>query len=334
MVKIAINGFGRIGRAVFKALLERYPREIEIVAINDLTDAPTLAHLLKYDSVFGIYPRNIEATASSIMIDGTSIPVSAIKDPLVLPWKDLKVDIVLECTGIFTSSDKAQAHIEAGAKHVILSAPASDDTPTFVLGVNDADLKKDMQVVSNASCTTNCLAPLVHILEKHIGIVHGTMITTHSYTQDQRLHDAPHKDLRRARNALMSMIPTTTGAAKTVTKVLPQLQGKLDGLSIRVPTPDVSLVMFTCELKKSVGSLDEVKQIFMKEIQGGLSDIIAWTNEPLVSVDYVGNSHSAIIDEGASLLVDGSSLTLSAWYDNEWGYSCRLADIAARLGKL
>lgn len=327
--RIAINGFGRIGRCVAKILMEQYADSAEIVAVNDLTDAPTLAHLFTYDSFFGVYPEKMTATSATMLhVGGKDIAMFSEKDPAKLPWKDLNVDIVLECTGIFTDSASSKAHITAGAKKVILSAPAKDDTPMFILGVNEEKYTPDMDIISNASCTTNCLAPIVHVLHKAFGIEKGLMNTVHSYTQDQRLQDAPHKDLRRARNAQMSIVPTTTGAAKSVTKIIPELVGKIDGFSLRVPTPDVSIVDFTCTLQKSVGSVDEIHAAFNAYVKAGHEKIMKLTDEPLVSVDYKRDSHSCIVDLPCTMLLEGNMVKVLAWYDNEWGYSSRLADLA------
>ena len=330
-LRIAINGFGRIGRNVAKCLLEKYSEEMELVGVNDLTDAQTLAHLFTYDSFFGTYEGTVTHDETSLTIDGQKIPVSAEKDPAALPWKKLGVDVVLECTGFFLTQEDAQKHITAGARKVVFSAPAKDETPTFVLGVN-ADAYAGEPVVSNASCTTNCLAPLVHVLHEAYGVESGLMNTTHSFTQDQRLQDAPHKDLRRARSATVSIIPTTTGAAKTVAKVIPALKGKLDGLSFRVPTQDVSIIDFTCILKKAPASAEEVNELFRKKAASSHKGIIAVSDLPLVSVDFKKNEHSSILDSELTMLM-GNQLKVVAWYDNEWGYSMRLADMCVLVGK-
>lgn len=327
--KIAINGFGRIGRCVAKVLMETYKDTAEIVAVNDLTDAATLAHLFTYDSFFGVYPEKMTANdAKTLSIAGKDIAMYSEKDPSKLPWKDLGIDIVLECTGIFTDSTSSNGHIQAGAKKVILSAPAKDDTPMFILGVNEEKYTSDMTIISNASCTTNCLAPIVHVLHEAFGIEKGLMNTVHSYTQDQRLQDAPHSDLRRARNAQMSIVPTTTGAAKSVAKVIPSLKGKIDGFSLRVPTPDVSIVDFTCTLSTPVSSVDEIHAAFEKYVRNGHENIMKLSSEPLVSVDFKRDSHSCIVDLPSTMLLEGNMLKVLAWYDNEWGYSSRLADLA------
>ncbi len=332
--KVAINGFGRIGRCVAKVLMEEFADRAEIVAVNDLTDAATLAHLFTYDSFFGVYPSRMTAKDDhTLLIENKEIRMYSEKDPSALPWKDLEIDVVLECTGIFTDALSSGAHIRAGARKVVLSAPAKDDTPMFIMGVNEDAYQPHMSIVSNASCTTNCLAPIVHVLHKEFGIEKGLMNTVHSYTQDQRLQDAPHKDLRRARNAQMSIVPTTTGAAKSVAKVIPDLAGKIDGFSLRVPTPDVSIVDFTCTLKAPISSVAEVHNAFQRYIDAGHQDIIKLSDEPLVSVDFKKDSHSSIIDTPSTMLLEGNMLKILAWYDNEWGYSCRLADLAMHISK-
>lgn len=324
--KIAINGFGRIGRAVLKVLLKKNNDCVKVVAINDLTDAKTLAHLFKYDSAYGIFDKQVEATENSLIIDGNEIKLFAEKDPSNLPWQDLGVDIVLECTGIFTDKDGAGKHLLAGASKVIISAPAkSDDIPSFVLGINEEQYNGE-PIIDMGSCTTNCLAPLVKVLEQEFGIVKGFMTTVHSYTNDQRILDLPHKDLRRARSAAENIIPTTTGAAKAIGKVVPSVKGKLDGVALRVPTPVVSMVDLVCEVKRET-TVEEVNNIFKKwadkkEFKG----IFSVEDEPLVSTDYIGNTYSSILDLPLTM-VNGNIVKLMSWYDNEWGYSTRLAEI-------
>jgi len=333
MTKIAINGFGRIGRPVFRRISDNHP-DLEIVAINDLTDSKTLAHLLKYDSLYGIYDKEISSTEKSIKVNGKEFPVFAEKDPLNLPWKSLGVDVVLECTGNFADVESNKKHLDAGAKKVIISAPPkSDDIPTFVLGVNQEkyDAKKD-NIVSMASCTTNSLAPIVKILHESLGIKKGLMTTIHSYTNDQKILDLPHKDLRRARAAALSIIPTSTGAAKVIGKIFPELKGKLDGISVRVPTPTVSLTDFSVNVSKNT-TAEEVNEIFKKasmakEWQG----IFKVEEAPLVSIDFRGNSYSSVLDLEFTKVCD-DLVKILAWYDNEWGYSCRLAEFAEYIGK-
>lgn len=332
-IKIAINGFGRIGRTVAKTLFERYPNEIEIVAVNDLTDAPTLAHLFQYDSTFGIYHEKVTAEGSNLHIGSKQILVTAEKDPSMLPWGKLDVDVVLECTGRFTSTKDCEAHLQAGAKKVVISAPAKDDTHVFVLGVNEKEYDPNLKIVSNASCTTNCLAPLVKVLNDAFTIRHGFMSTVHSYTADQMLQDAPHKDLRRARTAGVSIVPTTTGAAKTVSKVIPSLEGKLDGISYRVPTNDVSIVDFTCEVEKPVESAEALNQLFLNIAAQEMKGVLDVSDLPLVSIDFRHNAFSAILDSMSTMVIDGNFVKVVAWYDNEWGYSSRLADMAVYISK-
>lgn len=333
-LRVAINGFGRIGRCVAKVLLEEYANTAEIIAVNDLTDAKTLAHLFTYDSFFGVYPQKMSAeNANTLQIGEYTIAMLSEADPSKLPWNEYEIDVVLECTGRFTDTPSSMAHITAGARKVILSASAKDDTPMFILGVNEQDYSPEMNIVSNASCTTNCLAPIVHVLHEEFGVERGLMNTVHSYTQDQRLQDAPHKDLRRARNAQMSIVPTTTGAATSVGKIIPSLQGKIDGFSLRVPTPDVSIVDFTCTLSKHVNSIDEVHSALQRYIDHGHSHIMKLSSEPLVSIDFKRDSHSCIIDTPSTMLLEGNMLKILAWYDNEWGYASRLADLAIYTAK-
>ncbi len=329
--KVGINGFGRIGRLTFRALLNK--TNIEVVAFNDLTDAKTLAHLFKYDSVHGKFNGDIAVDGDSLVINGKKIRVYAEKDPANLPWKDLGVEIVAECTGIFRTREKMSKHITAGAKKVVLSVPSDnkeDVDLTVVIGVNDNKLTKDMKLISNASCTTNCLAPVAKVLNDKFGIKKGLMNTIHSYTNDQIILDAPHKDLRRARAAAVSIIPTKTGAAKAIGLVIPELDGKMDGFAVRVPTPDGSLVDLTCELLRSV-TKDEVNAAMKEAANGPMKGILEYLDEPLVSCDIIGNPHSSIYDSLMTKLIDGNLLKIIAWYDNEWGYSCRLADLIAMI---
>lgn len=328
MTKIAINGFGRIGRLAFKVLLEK--SNIEVVAINDLTDTTTLAHLLKYDSVHGRFNGTVEVTADGFNVNGKAIKVTAERDPANLPWAELNVDIVLESTGFFVDKAGASKHLQAGAKKVVISAPAKGDIPTVVLGVNDEILTGSETIVSNASCTTNCLAPIAKVLNDAFGIDKGFITTIHAYTSDQNLQDAPHKDLRRARAAAINMVPTTTGAAKAVGLVLPELNGKLDGNSVRVPTPTGSLTDLVCILKKEV-TVDQINAAMKAASEGAMKGILEYTADPIVSTDIVGNPSSSIYD---SLMtsVNGNLVKVVAWYDNEAGYSNRVADLIAKIG--
>ncbi|GGA44823.1 glyceraldehyde-3-phosphate dehydrogenase 1 [Kroppenstedtia guangzhouensis] len=329
--KIGINGFGRIGRAVFRIAMAQ--PALEVVAINDLTDAGTLAHLLKYDSVHGRFDHSVEVTQGGLRVDGKEIRVLAERDPAQLPWGELGVEIVVESTGRFTKKEDAEKHLEAGAKKVIISAPGKDEDLTVVMGVNDDQYDPDRhQVISNASCTTNCLAPVVKVLHQTFGVRRGLMTTVHSYTNDQQILDLPHKDLRRARAAGMSIIPTTTGAAKAVAKVLPELEGKLNGFSMRVPTPNVSVVDFVAELDRDV-SMDEVNETFRKQAETELKGIMAFTDEPLVSKDFNGDAHSSIVDGLSTMVQDGNMVKVVAWYDNEWGFSNRMIDLINHIAK-
>jgi len=325
MVRVAINGFGRIGRLVFRAGMKR--KGIEFVAVNDLTDAKTLAHLLKYDSVHGILDIDIKAKGSSIVVDGKEIKIFSEREPENLPWKNLKIDVVVESTGIFITKEGAEKHLKAGAKKVLISAPAKGDNPikTIVMGVNekDYDRKKD-DIISLASCTTNCLAPVVKILNDNFGIEKGFMTTVHAYTNDQNILDLPHKDLRRARAAAMSIIPTTTGAAKAVTLTIPELKGKLDGMAMRVPVADGSITDFVAVLKKEA-TAEEINKLFKSASEKSLKGILQYTEEPIVSIDIVGNPHSAIFDAELTK-TSGKLVKVVAWYDNEWGYSNRMVD--------
>lgn len=326
MVKVAINGFGRIGRNVFKAAVEGNA-QFDIVAINDLTDAKTLAHLLKYDSLFGKFQGTVEAKENSLIVNGKEVKIFAEKDPAVLPWKDLGVDIVVESTGLFTDAEKAKKHIEAGAKKVIISAPAKNEDITIVMGVNDGAYNPETHhIVSNASCTTNCLAPFAKVIDQEFGIVKGLMTTVHAYTNDQKILDAPHKDLRRARAAAESMIPTTTGAAKAVALVLPQLEGKFNGMAIRVPTPTVSCVDIVIETEKKV-SKEAVNAALKAASEGELKGIMGFCEEPLVSMDYKQDERSSIVDALSTMVIGENMVKILSWYDNEWGYSNRVVDL-------
>ena len=325
-VKIGINGFGRIGRLVLRSALEKNYSEIEFVAFNDITDAKTLAHLFKYDSNYGIYPGKVEAKGNNIVIDDKEFVVPSEKDPSKLPWKDIGVDIVVESTGLFREREKAAAHLEAGAKKVVISAPAKGEDVTIVLGVNENMYDPEKHtIISNASCTTNCLAPLAKVLDDNFGIVKGLMTTIHSYTNDQRILDLPHKDLRRARAAALSMIPTTTGAAKAIGKVIPKLNGKMNGLAIRVPTPTVSLVDLVVEVEKEA-DIDKINQAYKEASEGPLKGILKYSEEPLVSKDFVKDSHSCIYDSPSTYVI-GNMVKVLGWYDNEWAYSCRVVDL-------
>jgi glyceraldehyde 3-phosphate dehydrogenase len=324
MLKIAINGFGRIGRQVLRKALEE---ELNVVAINDLTNPSTLAHLLKYDSIHGKFNGTVEVQDNYLVVNDKKILISAEKDPAKLPWKENNVDLVVESTGIFTNAEKAKAHIEAGAKKVIISAPATNEDITIVLGVNDEMYDNEKHhIISNASCTTNCLAPIVKVLHDKFGVLNGLMTTVHSYTNDQNILDLPHKDLRRARAAAMSIIPTTTGAAKAVSLVMPEMKGKLTGFALRVPTPDVSIVDFVANLEKEV-TVEEVNAALKEASEGRMKGILAYSEEPLVSTDYIGNPNSSIVDSALTMLIDKKLVKVIAWYDNEWGYSCRVVDL-------
>lgn len=331
-VRVAINGFGRIGRPALKIALKK--KNLEVVAINDLTDIKTLAHLLKYDSSYGTYEEEVKVSTKNLVVAGNRIKILAEKDPARLPWKRLKVDLVLECSGLFTTKEKAGLHFKAGAKRVIISAPSeSKEVPTFVLGVNDKKYNsaKD-NLISMASCTTNCLAPLVEILHRHLKVKKGFMTTAHSYTNDQRLLDLPHKDLRRARAAGLSIIPTTTGAAKAIGRVMPELDGLLDGISLRVPTPTVSILDFICQVGKKT-TAEAVNRIFSREAKNPrYQGILGVSAEPLVSADYKKDPRSAIVDLALTMAA-GDLVKVVAWYDNEWGYSCRLVELAELVGK-
>lgn len=325
-MKAAINGFGRIGRNAFKILTKRSD-VIEIVAINDLTDPKTLAHLLKHDSVFGKFDGEVEAKEDAIVVNGKEIKILKETDPSKLPWKELGVQVVLESTGRFTDKEGAMKHIQAGAKKVVLSAPGKNPDITIVMGVNEEKYDPAVhQIISNASCTTNCMAPFTKVIDRELGILKGLMTTVHSYTNDQKILDLPHKDLRRARAGALNMIPTTTGAAKAVALVLPQLQGKLGGMSIRVPTPTVSITDVVFEVEKST-TVEEVNQMFRKEAEGAMKGILGVSDEPLVSMDFRGDTRSSIVDLPSTLVIGGTLLKVVSWYDNEWGYSNRVVDL-------
>lgn len=331
--KIGINGFGRIGRLVLRAAIAEGVKELDFVAVNDLTDAKTLAHLFKYDSTFGTFKGTVEVKNSSIMINGKEIKVLSQKDPAQLPWKDLGVDFVIESTGRFTDPEKAKAHLAAGAKKVVITAPAKGEAFTVVMGVNEDKYDSSKHdVVSNASCTTNCLAPIAKVLLDKFGIERGLMTTIHSITNDQVTLDFPHKDLRRARAATLSMIATTTGAAKAIGLVLPELKGKMDGMAIRVPTPNVSVVDLVIEAKRET-TVDEVNKVFKEASQGKLSKYLDYTKEPLVSRDFYGNNKSAIVDGLSTRVVERKMIKVLAWYDNEWAYSCRVNDLVSYMVK-
>jgi glyceraldehyde 3-phosphate dehydrogenase len=328
-LRVGINGFGRIGRNIMRAALSRH--DIEFAAVNDLTDAATLAHLLKYDSVLGNLSATVEADGDSIRVNGRPFRVLSVKDPAQLPWKDLGVDVVFESTGRFTKRDDAARHLAAGARKVVVTAPATAPDVTVVLGVNDADYRAaDHHVISNASCTTNCLAPVAKIIDDHFGLRHGWMTTVHAYTNDQNLLDLPHKDLRRARAAAMSIIPTTTGAAKAVGEVLPRLKGKLDGIAMRVPTPNVSVVDLNVLVERDV-TADEVNAALRAAAEGPMHGILEFCTAPLVSIDFRGNPHSSIVDAVYTKVMGGNFVKVMAWYDNEWGYSNRCVDLLGRL---
>jgi glyceraldehyde 3-phosphate dehydrogenase len=324
--KVGINGFGRIGRNAFKAALEKNA-DFEIVAINDITNPATLAHLLKYDSCFGKFQGTVEATENSIIVNGKEVRILSVRDPLELPWALMGVEVVLESTGLFTKKVDAEKHIKAGAKKVIISAPANGEDITLVMGVNDDEYKAGTHhVISNASCTTNCLAPFAKIIDREFGIEQGLMTTIHAYTNDQKILDSPHGDLRRARAAAVSMIPTTTGAAKAVSLVLPQLKGKLNGMAIRVPTPAVSIVDIVFNLKKET-SKEEVNETLKSAAEGELKGIMGYCDEPLVSIDFKQDTRSSIIDALSTMVIEGKMLKILSWYDNEWGYSNRVVDL-------
>ncbi len=324
-VRVAINGFGRIGRNILRRAVE--DEELEFVAINDITSPRILAHLLKYDSIYGRFPGSVEAGEDSITVNGREIRILSVREPGELPWKELGVDVVLECTGLFTARDKASGHMEAGAKKVIISAPAKGEDMTICMGVNhEAYDPQKHHIISNASCTTNCLAPVAKVLHENFGIKKGLMTTIHAYTNDQRILDLPHKDLRRARAAALSMIPTTTGAAKAVSLVLPELKGRLDGMAVRVPVATVSLVDLTAELERRV-TVEEINDAIRAAAEGELRGILQYCEEECVSVDFRANPHSSIFDAPSTKLIKGDLVKVLAWYDNEWGFSCRMRDL-------
>jgi glyceraldehyde 3-phosphate dehydrogenase len=332
-IRIGINGFGRIGRQSMKAILERHPDTLEVVAINDLTDTKTNAHLLKYDSTYGRFPGEVEATPDALIVNGHSIKVLAQRDPVQIPWGDLGIQMVIESTGFFTNAEKAAAHLHDGVKKVIISAPAKGEDLTIVLGVNEQmyDPAKH-HIISNASCTTNCLAPAAKVLNDTFGIERGLMNTIHAYTNDQRIQDQLHSDLRRARAAAVNIIPTTTGAAKAVALVIPELKGRFDGMSLRVPNLTVSIVDFVAMVRKEA-SREQVNDAFKAAAAGSLNGILDYTDEPLVSSDFRGDTHSSIIDGLTTQVLGGNMVKVVAWYDNEWGYSCRVSDLAAFLAQ-
>tara|TARA_B110000116_G_scaffold257905_1_gene258518 strand:+ start:639 stop:1652 length:1014 start_codon:yes stop_codon:yes gene_type:complete len=326
--KIGINGFGRIGRQVFKAILDRHPDDLEIVAINDLTSPHTNAHLLKFDSTYGRFPGEVESTEDSLIVNGHEVRVVSERDPSKIPWGDMGVEIVIESTGIFTDASKAAGHIEGGAKKVIISAPAKGEDLTIVLGVNDSIYdSKQHTIVSNASCTTNCIAPVAKVINDNFKIKKGLMTTIHSYTNDQNILDQVHGDLRRARTAGANIVPTTTGAARAVALALPELEGKIHGMAFRVPTTTVSIVDFTAEID-GVTTVEEVNKVFAEAAKTSLKGILDYSADPLVSSDYRGDPHSAILDSLSTMVIEGNMVKVVAWYDNEWGYSCRVADLA------
>jgi glyceraldehyde 3-phosphate dehydrogenase len=333
-IKVGINGFGRIGRQALKAMIERYPKEIQVVAVNDLFDASINAHLFKYDSNYGGFEGTVEAVGGNLKINGKEVKVLAQKDPAQLPWKDLGVDVVLESTGLFTDREKAAVHItNGGAKKVIVSAPAKNEDITIVLGVNEDKYDPAKHhVISNASCTTNCLAPAAKVLHDTFGIVRGMMTTVHSYTNDQRILDLAHKDLRRARAAALNIIPTTTGAARALALVIPDLKGKFDGFSLRVPTATVSVVDFVAELKNKA-SVEAVNDAFKKAAEGAMKGILGISFEPLVSSDFKGDTRSSIVDALSTMVIGETMVKVVAWYDNEWGYACRCSDLINMIGK-
>ena len=331
--RVGINGFGRIGRQVVRAAKIQGVADLDFVAVNDLTDTKTLAHLFKYDSVHGTYQGDVEAGKDSITVDGDEIKILSQKDPAALPWKELGVDIVLESTGRFTDAESARKHIQGGAKKVLISAPAKGEDITIVMGVNsDKYDSAKHTIVSNASCTTNCLVPMVKVIRDTFGFRHASMVTIHSYTNDQQILDLPHKDLRRARAAALSMIPTTTGAAKATSLVIPEVKGKIDGSSIRVPTPDVSYTILTVEVEKAGATKDSVNAAFRKAAEGPLQGIIRYTEEELVSSDFIGDPASCILDAKTTNVIDGTLVTVQGWYDNEWGYASRCVDMLRFMG--
>jgi glyceraldehyde 3-phosphate dehydrogenase (phosphorylating) len=331
--RVAINGFGRIGRLTLRTILERHKTNLTIVAINDMADLQTNAHLFRYDSTYGIFPGKVEVGEGILKIDGLNISAINQKDPSRLPWRQLNIDIVIESTGVFTDAAQVRAHLEAGAKKVIITAPATDEDITLVLGVNDSAYNpRKHHIVSNASCTTNCLAPVAKVIHHHFGIERGLMTTTHAYTNDQRILDLMHKDLRRARAAAMNIVPTSTGAAKAIGLVMPELKGKLHGLSLRVPTSTVSVVDLVVDLKKSA-SVEDLNNALQKAAEGKMNGILAYSDEPLVSSDFRGNSASSTVDGLSTVVLEGRMAKVLSWYDNEWGYSCRVGDLATLMAE-
>ena len=331
--RVAINGFGRIGRLTLRTMLERHRTNLTVVAINDMADLATNAHLFRYDSNYGIFPSQVEVGEGVLRIEGRNIAVLNQKDPSRLPWRQLNVDIVIESTGVFTDAAQVRAHLEAGAKKVIITAPAKDEDITLVLGVNDSAYNpRKHHIVSNASCTTNCLAPVAKVIHDHFGIERGLMTTTHAYTNDQRILDLMHSDLRRARAAAMNIVPTSTGAAKAIGLVMPELKGKLHGLSLRVPTATVSVVDLVVDLKKSA-SVEDLNNAFKQAAEGKMNGILAYSDEPLVSSDFRGNPASSIVDGLSTVVLEGSMAKVLSWYDNEWGYSCRVGDLATLMAE-
>jgi len=332
-VKVGINGFGRIGRQSFKAIRDYQAAALEVVAVNDITDPKTNAHLLKYDSNYGVFPAQIEARDDAIVVDGKPIKVLAERDPAKIPWRDFGVEIVIEGTGLFTDAEKASAHFQGGAKKVIITAPAKNEDWTVVLGVNDDKYDPNKHnVISNASCTTNCIAPVVKVLHDNFGVRKGFMTTIHAYTNDQRILDTVHKDLRRARTAALNIIPTTTGAARAVTQVIPELKGRLDGMAFRVPTSTVSVVDFVATLERGA-SKDQINEAFHDAASESLRGILGYTDEPLVSIDFKGDPRSSIVDALSTMAIGDDMVKVLSWYDNEWGYACRTADLCAFLAK-
>jgi len=331
--RIGINGFGRVGRLAFRAVNQNHKGKLEVAAINDLTDARTNAHLLKWDSTYGRYPGEVRAADNSIIVDGKEVKVLAERDPAKIPWRELGADIVIESTGLFTDATKAAAHLEGGAKKVIISAPARNEDITIVLGVNEDQYQPDKhRVISNASCTTNCIAPVVKVLHQSFGVSKGLMTTIHAYTNDQRLLDMFHRDLRRARAAALNIVPTTTGAARAVAQVIPELKGRLHGMAMRIPVATVSVVDLVADLEKEV-SVEQVNNAFQEAAKGPLAGILEYCPEELVSMDFKGNPASSIFDALSTMVIAGNMVKVLAWYDNEWGYSCRLADLAAYIAK-
>jgi glyceraldehyde 3-phosphate dehydrogenase len=326
--RIAINGFGRIGRLVLRTMHERHRQDLTVVAINDMADLKTNAHLFRYDTNYGIFPGSVAIGEGVLQIDGNNVAVLNQKDPTRLPWKDLSVDIVIESTGVFTDAAQVKAHLEAGAKKAIITAPATNEDITLVLGVNDSQYNpRRHHIISNASCTTNCLAPVAKVLHDHFGVERGLMTTTHAYTNDQRILDLMHKDLRRARAAAMNIVPTSTGAAKAIGLVMPELKGKLHGISLRVPTSTVSVVDLVANIKKSA-SAEEINRALKETAENGMKGILSYSDEPLVSTDFRGNPASSIVDGLSTVVLEGNMVKVLSWYDNEWGYSCRVGDLA------